>query len=169
LPKTNSDEGKDLGIQMKASISIMSGMESFFVRPVALEQPCRPQRPKIDDAIVIMDQWPYIVIQIQLALFTKGGSVRKFSIRKALTLVLFFSAGVLFAPLYAWPDTPTMTKEELKAHLGVMDFVIIDVRAAGDWKKAEDKIKGAVREEPDVVKDWASKYPKDKAMVLYCA
>jgi hypothetical protein len=95
--------------------------------------------------------------------------MRKFSKGKALTLMLFFAAGVLFAPLRAWSDTPTMTKEELKAHLGVMDFVIIDVRTASDWKKAENKIKGAVREEPDAVKDWASKYPKDKAIVLYCA
>jgi hypothetical protein len=64
LPKTNSDEGKER--ETDESLYIYNAWHGafFFVRLVALEQPCRPQRPKVDDAIVIMDQWPYIVIHI---------------------------------------------------------------------------------------------------------
>jgi hypothetical protein len=99
----------------------------------------------------------------------KGGFMRKFGTKKVIILMLFFAVGMLFMPLYARSDVPTMTKEELKAHSGVKDFFVIDVRTANDWKKSEYKIKGALREDPDTAKDWASKYQKDKAIVLYCA
>jgi hypothetical protein len=99
----------------------------------------------------------------------KGEIMRKFGIGCLFILILIFVAGGFLSPLYAGSDAPTMTKEELKVHLGVKDFVIIDVRRASDWKKSENKIKGAVREDPDSAKDWATKYPKDKAIVLYCA
>lgn len=89
--------------------------------------------------------------------------------RERRLLMLFFVLGMLFYSLYSWSATPTMTKEELKAHLGVKDFVIIDVRTESDWKKSEHRIKGALREDPDTAKDWAPKYPKDRAIVLYCA
>jgi hypothetical protein len=99
----------------------------------------------------------------------KGGDMRKFGFGSLFTLILIFVAGLLLSPLYAGSDPPTMTKEELKTHLGVQGFVIIDMRRASDWNKSENKIKGAVREDPDSAKDWATKYPKDKAIVLYCA
>jgi rhodanese-related sulfurtransferase len=54
--------------------------------------------------------------------------------------------------------------------LGKPDFIIIDVRANLDWQESDQKILGAVREEPDKgAESWAEKYPKDKAIVLYCA
>lgn len=63
-----------------------------------------------------------------------------------------------------------MSKEELKAMLGKPELVVIDVRQAADLAKSNQKIKGAVREDPKVeVKSWADKYPKDKTIVLYCA
>jgi rhodanese-related sulfurtransferase len=63
-----------------------------------------------------------------------------------------------------------MSKEELKAMLGKPELVVIDVRQAGDLAKSNQKIKGAVREDPkQEVKSWADKYPKDKTIVLYCA
>ena len=95
--------------------------------------------------------------------------MRKFGVGSLFTLILIFVAGLFLSPLYAGSDAPTMTKEELNAPLGVQGFFIIDVRRASDWKKSENKIKGAVREDPDSAKDWATKYPKDKAIVLYCA
>jgi hypothetical protein len=93
----------------------------------------------------------------------------RFGMNYLLGLILMFASCILFSPLYAGSDTPTMTKEELKAHIGVKDFFIVDVRTASDWKKSEYKIKGALREDPDGAKDWSSKYSKDKAIVLYCA
>lgn len=93
----------------------------------------------------------------------------KFGTRRVLILAVLFTVGMLMCPLYSWSDAPTMTKDELKEHLGVKDFIIIDVRTASDWKKSDYKIKGALREDPDTPKGWASKYSKDKAIVLYCS
>jgi hypothetical protein len=67
-----------------------------------------------------------------------------------------FSAGV-----------PKMSKEELKALLGAPDLAIIDVRYGRDWTDSDVKIKGAVREDPDNLKDWSNKYSPDQTIVLY--
>jgi hypothetical protein len=65
---------------------------------------------------------------------------------------------------------PRMTKEQLKEMLGKPETVILDVRATGDWDKAQMKIKGAAREDPSkATKRWADKYGKDKTIILYCA
>ena len=66
-------------------------------------------------------------------------------------------------------DAPRMTKEELRAMLDSADLIILDVRYGRDWAGSNLKIKGAIREDPDDVASWASKYVKDKALVLYCA
>ncbi len=66
-------------------------------------------------------------------------------------------------------DAPRMTKEELKTKLDSPDLVIIDVRYGTDWTDSDLKIKGAIREDPSTVDSWASKYPKDRALVFYCA
>lgn len=65
-------------------------------------------------------------------------------------------------------EVPRMTKEELKAKLGTPEVVVLDVRREQDWKAGEDKIAGAIRENPKDV-EWAAKYPKEKTLVLYCA
>ena len=64
---------------------------------------------------------------------------------------------------------PRIGKEDVKAGLGAADTSIIDVRAAGDWKESKLKIKGAVREDPDELGGWVSRYPKDRTLILYCA
>ena len=67
-------------------------------------------------------------------------------------------------------EVPRISTEELKALLGSAEVIIIDVRAGGDWDRSKEKIKGAVREDPNKsTKSWADKYPKDKTIVLYCA
>ena len=66
-------------------------------------------------------------------------------------------------------EAPRMTKEELKGLMVKPDVVIIDVRAKSDWEGSKEKIQGAVREDPSTVTDWASKYPKDKTLIFYCA
>lgn len=63
-----------------------------------------------------------------------------------------------------------ITKEELKALLNDASVVVIDVRTDWSWKESDKKIKGALREDPLAdVKTWASRYPKEKRIVLYCA
>ncbi len=66
-------------------------------------------------------------------------------------------------------DAPRMTKDELKAIMGNPDLLIIDVRYGKDWTDSDLKIKGAIREDPKAFDSWASKYPKDKILVFYCA
>lgn len=65
---------------------------------------------------------------------------------------------------------PRMPKEELKSLLGNPNVIIIDVRRTGDWNESQQMIKGAVREDPEKdIQSWASRYPKDKTLVFYCA
>jgi hypothetical protein len=61
-----------------------------------------------------------------------------------------------------------MMKEELMTIMNRPDVIIVDVRTDRDWKAADRKIKGAVREDPEQdIKSWASKYPRDKTLVFY--
>jgi hypothetical protein len=89
------------------------------------------------------------------------------------TIVVFLIAFVLTGCLQNVAlDTkvPRMTKEELKSLLGNPDVAILDVRIAGEWKRGDLKIMGAVREDPEKdYRTWASKYPKDKTLVFYCS
>jgi 3-mercaptopyruvate sulfurtransferase SseA len=57
----------------------------------------------------------------------------------------------IFTTLARSAEAPRMTKEELKAMFGNPDVIIIDVRAQGDWKESDLKIKDAVREDPGMV------------------
>ncbi len=70
----------------------------------------------------------------------------------------------------AGEEAPRITREELRSMLGNADVVIIDVRIGEEWKESSEKIKGAVREDPEKdAKSWASKYPKDKTLIFYCS
>ena len=82
----------------------------------------------------------------------------------SLTLV-----GLLLQASVAQSAVATMTKEELRAKLDSPDVVIVDMRRGKDWKASEEKIKSAIRVDPDAVESLAAKYPKDKTLVLYCA
>lgn len=85
-------------------------------------------------------------------------------------VVLLTALTALGAGLAAAGDeAPRIGKDEVKAKLGAPDTSIIDVRAASDWKGSKVKIKGAVREDPSDADSWASNYPKDRTLILYCA
>ena len=89
---------------------------------------------------------------------------------KFLPITLFFLLILLGCKTIALSgDVPRMTKEELRTMLGSPGLTIIDVRYGKDWTDSDSKIERAVREDPDDVRSWASKYPKDKTLVLYCA
>ncbi len=90
--------------------------------------------------------------------------------------VILLTTVVMVFAVVAFPATPSvaqevkrMSIEELKGMLGNPDLVIVDVRRAGDWTTDKNKIKGAVREDPEKVDTWMSKYPKEKTLVFYCA
>ena len=66
-------------------------------------------------------------------------------------------------------EVPRMSKEELKTLLDKGDVILLDLRGGKDWTSSEYKIQKAVREDPDQVESWATKYPKDQTLVVYCA
>ncbi len=88
---------------------------------------------------------------------------------KSLIILFMFPILSIITISTAIADVPRMTKDELKGLLGNPAVIILDVRVGRDWKDSEFKIKGAVREETVKFSSWATKYPKDKTIVLYCA
>jgi len=86
-----------------------------------------------------------------------------------VAVITVFALAAVFAMPAAAQDAKRMTIEELKGMLGNPDLVIVDVRRDGDWNSSAIKVKGALREDPEKVHAWMSKYPKDKTLVFYCA
>jgi rhodanese-related sulfurtransferase len=86
-----------------------------------------------------------------------------------VAVVTVFALAAVFAVPAAAQEAKRMTIEELKGMLGNPDLVIVDVRRDGDWNSSAIKVKGALREDPEKVDTWMSKYPKDKTLVFYCA
>ena len=78
--------------------------------------------------------------------------------------------GLIAREGYSLTKVQRITKEELKALLNDPSVVVIDVRTDWSWRESDKKIKGAVREDPLAdVRTWASKYPREKKIVLYCS
>ena len=67
-------------------------------------------------------------------------------------------------------EAPSITREQLLSMMGKPEVVILDVRESESWKGSKQKIRGAVREDPEKdVQGWFDKYPKDKTLVFYCS
>ena len=87
-----------------------------------------------------------------------------------ITMLMVCSGVMFFAGVAAaGEEVPKITPDQLKAMLDDPNVVIIDTRLGTDWNDSDSKIKGAVRENPMEVSSWMNKYPKDKALVFYCA
>ena len=87
----------------------------------------------------------------------------------AAMLISLPAVGVMAQPTTT-AGVPRISKEDLKAMLGKPDVTILDVRLQEQWEVADQKIPGAVHENPaQDVTAWMNKYPKDKTIVLYCA
>jgi rhodanese-related sulfurtransferase len=94
------------------------------------------------------------------------GMKRKMAVLAALAV----SAALLAVGSLSFAqEAKRMTKEELKAMLDSPDLVVVDVRTGKDWTGSDQKIKGALREDPRKVDDWAARYDKEKTVVIYCA
>ncbi len=89
--------------------------------------------------------------------------------RMILTIMVLSLVMVVAACESKYEGVPRIGREEVKAMLGNPDLMLVDVRTAKDWEASDSKIKGAVREDPKAVDEWASKYPRDKIIVFYCA
>ena len=66
-----------------------------------------------------------------------------------------------------FPEVPRITKEELKDLLGKPDVVLLDCRPDEQWNTAEQKLPGAIHENPLATESWASKYSKDAKIIIY--
>ncbi len=62
-----------------------------------------------------------------------------------------------------------VTTEELQNLLEDPSTIVLDARIVKDWRKSDLMIKGAHRVDPHDVSSWASQYPSDARIVLYCA
>jgi rhodanese-related sulfurtransferase len=90
--------------------------------------------------------------------------------RKVLLLILVIAVSLsLTVPCLAAKDDFRVDKETLKSWLADPGVLILDVRTGSSWDKSAAKIKGALRQDPHKVKDWAASLPKDKKIVLYCS
>ena len=76
------------------------------------------------------------------------------------------SAGFIVSTATA-ADVEKITIDELKGMLDNPDIVVVDVRTSTDWGVSDSKIRGAVREAPENVADWSSKYDKDTTLIFY--
>ena len=83
-----------------------------------------------------------------------------------VTLLLFLAA-CAYTSTTRSGQASRMTADTLKGLLGSPDVTVIDVRLGRSWTESDVKIKGAIREEPGNVESWASKYAKDRTIVLY--
>jgi hypothetical protein len=111
---------------------------------------------------------PYGVGKGNFSLKEVAGMAKK-GLRVFAVVLSFIILGVLAETACA-AEVPRMSTEELNALLSSPEVVIIDVRTGGDWDKSKEKIKGAVREDPNKnAKSWADKYSKDETIILYCS
>jgi len=92
--------------------------------------------------------------------------------QKAKFWAKVLTAGLMLVFVWACAgseNAPRLERETLKSWLADPQVTILDVRAANDWEKSSNKIKGAVRQDPKEVKTWGASLSKDKKIVLYCA
>ncbi len=82
---------------------------------------------------------------------------------------LVTAAMILFAGISAADDEIRIEPDQLKSRLGQPGVFILDARIVSDWKQSDLKIADAVRIDPHNVSAWASRYPKDGFIVVYCA
>ena len=66
-----------------------------------------------------------------------------------------------------FPEAPRISKEELKDLIGKPGLILLDCRPQEQWSTSEQKIPGAVHENPLEVSSWATKYAKDAKIVVY--
>ena len=94
--------------------------------------------------------------------------MNSFSRVVVILLMMFFLLGTpLVLPAFGSGGYGKISIQELKASLGDMDQVIIDVRDSNSWSNSKLKISGAIRENADDVGSWENKYPKGKRIILY--
>jgi len=87
---------------------------------------------------------------------------------KRTLLIYFLSIGfTAFLSAQAFGQVIPITINQLLESLDHPQLLILDVRTPGSWQASDNKIKGAVRKNPDTFESWANDLPKNKFLVLY--
>jgi hypothetical protein len=85
-------------------------------------------------------------------------------------LVCFLSIGFIgFLSVQAFGEVDKITINQVVVKLDDPQMLILDVRTPKSWQASDNKIKGAVRKNPETFDSWAKDLPKNKDLVLYCA
>ena len=66
-------------------------------------------------------------------------------------------------------EVPRISIDQANRMHGNPGVLFIDVRTAKSWWLSTAKIAHAIREEPNTVDQWATKYDKNKTLRMYCA
>ena len=88
------------------------------------------------------------------------------------SLIIVFTLVSITAFWYMEPmagGAEMMSTGELKTRIGNSETMVLDVRADSHWEGSDQKIKGALRADPDYFASWAGLIPKNHTIVLYCA
>jgi hypothetical protein len=87
---------------------------------------------------------------------------------KRTFLIYFISIGfTALLSTQAFGQVIKITIDQLLESLDHPQLLILDVRTPGSWLASDNKIKGAVRKNPDTFDSWANDLPKNKDPVLY--
>ena len=87
---------------------------------------------------------------------------------KRTLLIYFLSIGfTALLSTQAFGQVIKITIDQLLESLDHPQLLILDVRTPGSWQASDNKIKGAVRKNPDTFDSWANDLPKNKDSVLY--
>ncbi len=95
----------------------------------------------------------------------------KYRKKGTAVVVLLCIAGLLAmaSTVCAQGEIPRISKEEAKEKLDDSAVIFLDARRGSDWRASQYKIKGAVKENPGDVDQWAEKYDAGKTYIVYCA
>jgi hypothetical protein len=83
-------------------------------------------------------------------------------------LIYFLSIGfTALLSAQAYGQVIKITINQLLESLDHPELLLLDVRTTGSWQGSNNKIKGAVRKNPDTFDSWANDLPKNNYLVLY--
>ena len=87
---------------------------------------------------------------------------------KKTLLIYFLSIGfTAFLSTSAFGQVIKISINQLLELLDHPQLLTLDVRTPGSWQASDNKIKGAVRKNPDTFESWANDLPENKFLVLY--
>ena len=94
----------------------------------------------------------------------------KYMVAVAVPAMLLIIIALTQGPVYgAAKAVPRIALTKAKSMLRNPNVLFVDVRTAQDIAESDDKIPGAPWENSSSVAAWASRYPKDKTIIFYCA